>query len=165
LCRPARNGACVMNVQDMPGSGGGVVEVAVQTYSGNRALDHEEGLIFEIGRPEVCGVDLPDIKLPPSRLAGMERTEPIGLPGLSEPEAVRHYVRLSQRNAAIDTSLYPLGSCTMKHKPRPGETLARLAGFGDIHSLQPPKTVPCRIAPTAWLGNWAKHLAGLPAGW
>src|SRR6266566_7221450 len=152
-----------MNKQDMPGSGGGAVEVAVRTYSGNRALDHEEGLIFEIGRPEVCGVDLPDIKLPPSRLAGMERTEPIGLPGLSEPEAVRHYVRLSQRNAAIDTSLYPLGSCTMKHNPRLGEKLARLAGFADIHPLQPQKTVQGAIALIAELANWLKELTGMPA--
>ena len=152
-----------MNKQDMPGSGGGAAEVAVRTYSGNRALDHEEGLIFEIGRPEVCGVDLPDIKLPPSRLAGMERTEPIGLPGLSEPEAVRHYVRLSQRNAAIDTSLYPLGSCTMKHNPRLGEKMARLAGFADIHPLQPQKTVQGAIALIAELANWLKELTGMPA--
>jgi glycine dehydrogenase subunit 2 len=50
-------------------------------------------------------------------------------PALSEPETMRHYVRLSQRNASIDASLYPLGSCTMKHNPRLNEKMARLAGF------------------------------------
>ena len=31
---------------------------------------------------------------------------------------MRHYVRLSRNNYAIDSGLYPLGSCTMKHNPR-----------------------------------------------
>ena len=35
----------------------------------------------------------------------MERSEAIGLPGLSEPETMRHYVRLSQKNYAIDAGL------------------------------------------------------------
>src|SRR5688572_26457678 len=36
------------------------------------------------------------------RLGGLERSRPIGLAGLSEPEAVRHYTRLSRQNYAID---------------------------------------------------------------
>ena len=31
------------------------------------------------------------------------QSAPIGLPGLSEPETMRHYVRLSQKNYAIDS--------------------------------------------------------------
>ena len=58
---------------------------------------------------------------------------------------MRHYVRLSQKNYAIDTGLYPLGSCTMKHNPRLNERMARLPGFGDIHPLQPLSTVPGAI--------------------
>jgi len=54
---------------------------------------------------------------------------PIGLPGLSEPQIVRHFTRLSQKNYAIDSGLYPLGSCTMKHNPRLNEKLARLPGL------------------------------------
>ena len=55
---------------------------------------------------------------------------------------MRHYVRLSQKNYAIDAGIYPLGSCTMKHNPRINEKMARLPGFGDIHPLQPASTVP-----------------------
>ena len=40
-------------------------------------------------------------------------------PRASEPELVRHYTKLSQKNFGIDTGFYPLGSCTMKHNPRP----------------------------------------------
>ena len=55
---------------------------------------------------------------------------------------IRHFTRLSQKNYAIDSGLYPLGSCTMKHNPRLNEKLARLPGLADIHPLQPVSTVP-----------------------
>ena len=53
---------------------------------------------------------------------------------------MRHYVRLSRKNYAIDAGLYPLGSCTMKHNPRLNEKMARLPGFADLHPLQPVST-------------------------
>src|SRR3712207_8304595 len=56
----------------------------------------------------------------------LERREPIGLPGLTEPETMRHYVRLSQQNYGIDTGLFPLGSCTMKHNARSEEHTSEL---------------------------------------
>jgi len=80
--------------------------------------------------------------LPIPALAGCGVKSAIGLPGLSEPEVIRHYVRLSRKNYAIDAGLYPLGSCTMKHNPRLNEKMARLPGFGDLHPLArapPPK--------------------------
>jgi len=132
------------------------------TISGDRGLDHEEKLIFEIGRRDVTGVDFPDIALASDRLGGLKR-KTIGLPGLSEPETLRHYVRLSQRNASIDASLYPLGSCTMKHNPRLNEKLARLPGFSDIHPLQPQKSVQGAFALIAELTRWLTKLTGMPA--
>src|SRR6201996_4408744 len=111
------------------------------TISGDRGLDHEENLIFELGRDGVTGVDLPDSPVTDTRLGGLRRKGPVGLPGLSEPEVIRHYVRLSRMNYAIDSGLYPLGSCTMKHNPRLNEKMARLPGFADVHPLQPQQTV------------------------
>src|SRR4051794_8193202 len=96
---------------------------------GGSALMQNEPLIFELGGWNKTGVDLPDAAEDASDLAGLTRPSPIGLPGLSEPETLRHYVRLSQKNHAIDLALYPLGSCTMKHNPRQGEKMARLPGF------------------------------------
>jgi glycine dehydrogenase subunit 2 len=78
----------------------------LETISGDRGLDHEEALIFELGHGAI-GVDLPDVKVGDDHLGGMRRRAPIGLPGLSEPEVVRHYVRLSRKNYAIDSGLYP----------------------------------------------------------
>ena len=107
------------------------------TVSGSKGLLQAEGLIFEIGSTEKTGVDLATPKGAKSRLGGVTRGAQTGLPGLTEPEAVRHYVRLSQKNYAIDLGLFPLGSCTMKHNPRLNEKVARLPGFADVH--------PCRV--------------------
>ena len=132
-------------------------------HSGNRGLQIEEPLLFDEGMPGRCGVDLPEPPAHASRLGAARRTTPIGLPGLSEPQVVRHYTRLSQKNYAIDSGLYPLGSCTMKHNPRLNEKLARLPGFADIHPLQPVSTVPGALELMDQLAHWLKTLTGLPA--
>ncbi|MEM6903173.1 MAG: aminomethyl-transferring glycine dehydrogenase subunit GcvPB, partial [Pseudomonadota bacterium] len=85
----------------------------------------------------------------------------IGLPGLSEPQVVRHYTRLSQKNYAIDTGFYPLGSCTMKHNPRLNEKMARMPGLGDLHPLQPVSTVQGALDMIALLAYWLKQLTGM----
>ncbi|MBF0159233.1 MAG: aminomethyl-transferring glycine dehydrogenase subunit GcvPB [Magnetococcales bacterium] len=65
------------------------------------------------------------------------RSQPPLLPELSELQVVRHFTRLSQRNYAIDSHFYPLGSCTMKYNPRICHTLAMLPGFLNRHPLLP----------------------------
>ncbi len=134
-----------------------------ETVTGNRGLQIEEGLIFEQDSPGHCGVDLPEPAPFRSRLGGLERQGIIGLPGLSEPQIVRHFTRLSQKNYAIDTGLYPLGSCTMKHNPRLNEKLARLPGLADIHPLQPVSSVPGAFELIDTLAHWLKTLTGMPA--
>ena len=136
-------------------------DAATRTFTANRGLQIEEPLLFEIGRHDVTGVDLPEAPVAPSRLGAHARRTPIDLPGLSEPETLRHYVRLSQKNYAIDSGIYPLGSCTMKHNPRLNEKMARLPGFGDIHPLQPLATVPGAIALIAELGRWLLEMTGM----
>jgi glycine dehydrogenase subunit 2 len=79
---------------------------------------------------------VPDVD--PAALFGKAaRATDAGLPEVSEPEAFRHYVRLSQQNMAIDTAFYPLGSCTMKYNPKINEWAARLPGFARLHPLSP----------------------------
>jgi glycine dehydrogenase subunit 2 len=136
---------------------------APATYTGNRALMLEEALIFEIGTNETTGVDLaPAPKVVP-RLAGLARNRAIGLPGLSEPETVRHYTRLSRQNYAIDLGFFPLGSCTMKHNPRLNEKVARMAGFSDVHPLAPTQTVQGALAVIHQLAHWLVTLTGMKA--
>ena len=133
-----------------------------QTFTGNRGLQLEEALIFEIGSFENCGVDLEDVPQVESRLGDCQAVGDIELPGLSEPEAMRHFVRLSQKNHAIDAGLYPLGSCTMKHNPRLNEKMARLPGFSDIHPLQPQASVQGALELMDALAHWLKTLTGMP---
>ena len=137
--------------------------MTVETVSGSRGLLQHEGLIFEVGCPNKSGVDLPKPKGRANRLGGVARAQDTGLPGLSEPQAVRHYMRLSQKNYAIDLGLFPLGSCTMKHNPRLNEKAARLAGFADIHPLQPQRTVQGALQLIDELATWLKKLTGMPA--
>ncbi len=126
-------------------------------------LDLEEALIFEQGSPDKTGVDWPTPGRGRQRLGTVGRRPTIGLPGLSEPEVVRHYTRLSQKNLAIDSTLYPLGSCTMKHNPRLNERMARLPGFADLHPLQPEATVQGALELIDTLAGWLKALTGMPA--
>jgi glycine dehydrogenase subunit 2 len=153
----------MLNRQGRPTAAGDATERADETFSGNRGLAIEAALIFEIGRTDTTGVDLPDPGKFSAKLGRLARTAPLGLPGLSEPETMRHYVRLSQKNYAIDTGIFPLGSCTMKHNPRLNERMARLPGLGDIHPLQPLSTVPGAIALIGELSRWLSALTGMPA--
>jgi glycine dehydrogenase subunit 2 len=153
----------MLNRQGRPTAAGEVEVRESETFSGNRGLAIEEPLIFEIGRTETTGVDLPEPEKFSARLGKAIRTEPVGLPGLSEPETMRHFVRLSQKNYGIDTGIFPLGSCTMKHNPRLNEKMARLSGFSDVHPLQPQSTVQGAIALIGELSRWLCELTGMPA--
>jgi glycine dehydrogenase subunit 2 len=135
----------------------------VEAVGRARGIRNEEPLIFEVGRVDVSGVDLPEPETVTSRLGGLARKTELGLPGLSEPEALRHYVRLSKQNYAIDINTYPLGSCTMKHNARLNEKMARLPGFGDIHPLQPLSTVQGAVDLMHELSHWLMALTGMEA--
>ncbi|KTC84575.1 MULTISPECIES: aminomethyl-transferring glycine dehydrogenase subunit GcvPB [Legionella] len=65
------------------------------------------------------------------------RSKPPRLPACSELQVVRHYTKLSQKNFAIDTNFYPLGSCTMKYNPRGVHKAASIADFINRHPLAP----------------------------
>ncbi len=133
------------------------------TTSGNRGLLQAEPLIFETGHATGAGVDLPAPKGTPNKLGGLGRKAALDLPGLSEPETMRHFVRLSQRNYAIDLGLFPLGSCTMKHNPRLNERAARFEGFADLHPLQPTSTIQGALELMDELAHWLCTLTGMPA--
>ena len=110
-------------------------------FSDSKKDSDIQNLIFEIGSKDKSGVDISDCDFSEDFIEGFLRKEEIGLPGLSEPEVIRHFVNLSKKNYSIDEGIYPLGSCTMKHNPRLNEKLARLDGFANIHPLQPISSV------------------------
>ncbi len=128
----------------------------------HRALQLEEPLLFEKKRGG-CGVDIDPPPPVRSRLGKLARRRPVSLPGLSEPEAMRHFVRLSQKNYSIDSGIFPLGSCTMKHNPRLNEKVARLPGFAGLHPLQPLETAQGALELMHMLSAWLTTLCAMPA--
>ncbi len=138
-------------------------DAVTDTFTGDRGLQLEEPLIFEQDAPGRCAVDLPEPPKVAPRLGKLARRGPIGLPGLSEPQVVRHYTRLSQKNYAIDMGIYPLGSCTMKHNPRLNERMARLPGLGDAHPLLPERAAQGAFELMDRIAHWLKTLTGMPA--
>jgi glycine dehydrogenase subunit 2 len=96
-------------------------------------------LIFELSQPgRTAAAQLPPAVATPDDLPEQfRRKTPIGLPEVSELQAVRHYTKLSRKNFSIDTQFYPLGSCTMKYNPRACNSLAMLDGFLARHPYAP----------------------------
>jgi len=146
-----------------PAMGDAELGLIPQTVSGDRGLMLEEPLIFELGQPGKYGVDFDeaDEAEPLPTLSRFLRKSAAPLPGLTEPETVRHYTRLSRQNYAIDLGPFPLGSCTMKHNPRLNEKVARLPGFADIHPLQPQSTVRGALEAIDQLAEWLIKLTGM----
>src|SRR5262245_47716540 len=106
-----------------------------------RGIQFREPPIFERGArgrfgASLAPMDVPDVD-PASHYGELARKQPAGLPEVSEPEAFRHFVRLSQWNFCIDSQLYPLGSCTMKYNPKINEWAARIPAFLRLHPQTP----------------------------
>src|SRR5258706_10058568 len=85
-----------------------------------------------------------------------------GLPEISEPAAVRHFVNLSTKNHHIDKAIYPLGSCTMKYNPKLNDEMARIPGLAGIHPLQPVETAQGALALLSELHDWLRAIMGMP---
>lgn len=134
------------------------------TGVGRRGLELSEALLFERSAPGRRGVDLPRCDLADDALAAALGTEaratPAPLPEIAEPEAMRHYTRLSQMNYAIDLGSYPLGSCTMKYNPKINEWAARQPGFAALHPYLPESRLQGALSIMFDLQNWLSEIGG-----
>jgi glycine dehydrogenase subunit 2 len=132
-----------------------------------RGLEFDEPTIFERGAPGRTGVSLAPLDVPsvdPRDAFGpFARKEPAALPEVSEPDVVRHFVRLSQHNFSIDSQFYPLGSCTMKFNPKVNEWAARLPGFGRLHPYAPEGMAQGALALMAALEDELAEIVGMDA--
>jgi glycine dehydrogenase subunit 2 len=100
----------------------------------------EEPLIFDRGSTGRSGWPIPGVdgaSVPPLPAELRREDDLAGFPEVSELEVLRHFVRLSQWNLSAATTLYPLGSCTMKYNPVVNEALVRLPGLAGLHPLVP----------------------------
>ncbi len=128
-------------------------------------LQFREPPIFEQGSPGRSGASLPKLDVPRLDLektyGALARRVPAALPEVSEPEAFRHFVRLSQWNFNIDTQMYPLGSCTMKFNPKVNEWAARLEGFAALHPWTPPHLAEGALELMVRLQELLAEIAGM----
>ena len=138
-----------MSLAETPQQRDRAVTIFERSKPGRRAA-----VIGDPGVPE-----RPLEELIPSHLL---RSEPPRLPEVSEPEIVRHYNRLSRRNFDLDTGLYPLGSCTMKHNPRLNERAAALPGHARLHPAQDPRRAQGALELMWLLQESLAEICGLP---
>jgi glycine dehydrogenase subunit 2 len=138
------------------------------TQGTDTALQREPAVtVFERGAPgrtafQCPELDVPDVSLDELLPTQLRRSEPPRLPEVSEPEIVRHYVRLSKRNFDLDSGFYPLGSCTMKHNPRLHERVAALPGHARLHPLQDPERAQGALELMWNLERALSEISGLP---
>jgi len=119
-----------------------------------------EPLIYELSSPGRHGTRLPELDVPESALPEDLLRDNLPLPEVSEIDVVRHFLRLSQLNYAIDKGMYPLGSCTMKYNPKINEETARLPGFVGLHPNRPEATVQGALKLMYELQEALKEIAG-----
>jgi len=125
------------------------------------------GTIFEKSCCGRRGMDLPAPAVPVPDAAtlfgpGALRSCPTGLPEVSEPQAMRHFINLSIKNYHVDRGMYPLGSCTMKYNPKLNENLARHPSFSGLHPLVPEALAQGVLRMMHELGGFLCEITGFP---
>ena len=110
----------------------------MKEYPGATGLIFNEPLLWEKGSKGRCGFSLPRRDVESYPVAEGLLGDGPDFPDLSEVDIIRHYTRLSQWNFAVDSGMYPLGSCTMKYNPKTNERQAARPGFAAAHPLLPP---------------------------
>src|SRR5579884_3109273 len=138
------------------------------TANDNQARPSGVRLIFEETSPGRMGADLADSDESERRaceLLGQEhcRADIEDFPELSEPQVLRHFLRLSQLNFGQALQFYPLGSCTMKYNPVLNDEMAALPGFANLHPFTPPDLAQGALALIARLEAILAELTGMDA--
>ena len=136
----------------------------------------DEPIIFELSQPGQRGILLPEVEADVEDWAGeqarsqpwsvlpekMRRRQPPALPELSQPQVMRHYLRLSQENLGADLNVdVGQGTCTMKYSPKINEQLARSPQMADLHPLQPEETAQGILEVMVRFEQFLKAISGL----
>jgi glycine dehydrogenase subunit 2 len=100
----------------------------------------DEPVVMEMGRPgargQVFGPPEPELGAAAQRIpASMRRDAPPALPEITEFEAQRHYLHLSQMTLGMmGVSLF--GTCTMKYNAKVSELATNRPELAEVHPLQ-----------------------------
>ena len=131
----------------------------------------DEPIIFELSCKGQRGILVPEVEEGIREQVGdvmaslpeyMRRKEPPALPELSQPQVLRHYVRLSQENLGTDLNIdVGQGTCTMKYSPKINDQLARAPKVAELHPLQNEDTVQGILEIMYRFEDMLKEISGL----
>ena len=131
-------------------------------------MNKKQSTIFEISKPGRIALDLPQNDVPASELETLVpvkllRSTPAQLPEVSQPDLMRHYTSLSNRNFGVDSGFYPLGSCTMKYNPKVNEDVCRYPGFAELHPLQSAESAQGALEILYEMQQYLAEISGMAA--
>lgn len=142
------------------------VTIEENSFSVKESLDTQT--IFELSSPGRTGFSLPAEAADAESLVNAaiptkyQRAAPAALPEVSELTVMRHFTHLSGRTMGVETTFYPLGSCTMKYNPKINEFGAGLSSFANLHPDQPQETMQGLMEAYYQVQDILGKLTGLP---
>ena len=130
----------------------------------------DEPIILEMGNKGMRGHMMPEVEEGIKNSVGdvlssipekMQRKRLPDIPELSEPEVVRHYLRLSQQTIGELGLQIGHGTSTVKYNPKINEAMARTPSMVDIHPLQDEETVQGILEVLYKVSKWFCEIAGM----
>ena len=131
----------------------------------------DESIIFELSTPGQRGILVPETEVEIHKKVGdvvaalpekICRVEPPALPEISQPQVLRHYMRLSQENLGTDLNIdIGQGTCTMKYSPKINDLLSRSSKMTALHPLQDEDTVQGILELMYKFEQFLKEISGM----
>ncbi len=126
-----------------------------------QSVPGERGICVPLAEPEVAAAVGEAASYIP---AGMARAAAPDLPEISQHQALRHFLRLSQMTMGMDLgSDISEGTCTMKYSPKMHEELIRHHKAADLHPLQDESTMQGLLQIVHDCGEYLKSISGMDA--
>lgn len=132
----------------------------------------DEPIVFELSEPGQRGILIPeedDIEEEVGCFSDMLNEDILRknkprLPELSQPQVLRHFLRLSQETLGQELNIdIGLGTCTMKYSPKINEQFVKSNKFSELHPLQDDCTAQGTLEIMYKMEQILKEISGMDA--